>query len=273
MGCPKITYRNETEPPFCGVWKRGEGEKEIKDLYDYGARMYDPWLGRFPTHDRFAEKYFSLSPYGYAANNPLKYIDHNGDSLVAVTLRGLSSQDPKLRDRQFLVDSEIAENLVGFAGAAMSRFSALSVNNVFRANSSSSIKTSNTKAKGLSRHQAGFAVDFNGVKTLNDDELKELNEIAAEFGFNPLDNQKSDLPHFSIDPTSEGFESLSSAVDENKGHFDQLVNSASEGGIKTSALKNKKGDVIGVRFERGTNDAKSQEQFKKLIDELVNNAQ
>jgi hypothetical protein len=50
-------------------------------LYDYGARFYDPSLGRFFTQDRFAEKYMSLSPYQYAANNPVLYIDVNGDSI------------------------------------------------------------------------------------------------------------------------------------------------------------------------------------------------
>ena len=50
-------------------------------MYDYGARHYDPSLGRFFKIDRFAEKYESLTPYHYAANNPMYYIDVNGDSL------------------------------------------------------------------------------------------------------------------------------------------------------------------------------------------------
>ena len=52
------------------------------DWYDFGNRMYDPTLGRFITSvDRFASKYVSLSPYNYAANNPILLIDINGDSL------------------------------------------------------------------------------------------------------------------------------------------------------------------------------------------------
>ena len=50
-------------------------------LYDYGARFYDPQIGRFTTPDAFAEKYSSMTPYQYGANNPILFIDVNGDSL------------------------------------------------------------------------------------------------------------------------------------------------------------------------------------------------
>ena len=49
---------------------------------DYGARFYDPAIGRFPVVDRFAEKYLTISPYQYGRNNPVKYIDINGDSTI-----------------------------------------------------------------------------------------------------------------------------------------------------------------------------------------------
>jgi uncharacterized protein RhaS with RHS repeats len=46
--------------------------------------MQDPQLGRFWQQDKFADKYIDLSPYQYAAGNPIKYIDKNGDSLTVV---------------------------------------------------------------------------------------------------------------------------------------------------------------------------------------------
>jgi RHS repeat-associated protein len=59
-------------------------EKEFSDgsgleLYDFGARFYDQQIGRFFVHDRKAEIFSSQTPYCYAANDPIKYIDKNGD--------------------------------------------------------------------------------------------------------------------------------------------------------------------------------------------------
>jgi len=50
---------------------------------DYGARMYDPALGRWHVADPLAEKYYSISPYAYCAGNPVNRIDIMGDSISA----------------------------------------------------------------------------------------------------------------------------------------------------------------------------------------------
>ena len=52
------------------------------DLYDYGARRYDPALGRFMSIDPMYEKYYHLSPYAYCGGDPVNCIDINGDSII-----------------------------------------------------------------------------------------------------------------------------------------------------------------------------------------------
>ena len=55
----------------------------ILGLYDFGARQYDPVIGRWLKQDRYACKYASISPYTYCANNPILFTDPTGDTLTA----------------------------------------------------------------------------------------------------------------------------------------------------------------------------------------------
>jgi RHS repeat-associated protein len=69
----------------------------VEDLglgwYDYGARWYDAAIGRFPTIDRYAEKYYPYSSYGYVANNPIKLVDVNGDSIDVAAVASASPEE------------------------------------------------------------------------------------------------------------------------------------------------------------------------------------
>ncbi len=47
-----------------------------------GERLVAPGERAWPTMDRYAEKYYSISPYAYALNNPVRYIDPTGDTVV-----------------------------------------------------------------------------------------------------------------------------------------------------------------------------------------------
>ena len=48
------------------------------NLYDFGARNYDPAIGRWMNIDPLAEKFNSSNSYNYALNNPVYYNDSDG---------------------------------------------------------------------------------------------------------------------------------------------------------------------------------------------------
>lgn len=48
------------------------------DLYEYGARLYDPAIGRFTGVDPLAEMRSWVSPFNYVQNNPINRIDPTG---------------------------------------------------------------------------------------------------------------------------------------------------------------------------------------------------
>ena len=74
-----IEERNNTwNTPY--LFNAKEFDEET-GMYYYGARYYEPRLSLWMSVDRFAEKYPATSGYNYAINNPVQYIDINGDSI------------------------------------------------------------------------------------------------------------------------------------------------------------------------------------------------
>ncbi len=77
--------------PISGPWHNNQQEKN-EYLYngkeyntdlglnwsDYGARFYDPQIGRFTTVDPMADLMPSHSTYSYSFNNPINYTDPDG---------------------------------------------------------------------------------------------------------------------------------------------------------------------------------------------------
>ena len=80
FGAPYADTAGSTNPDFQPYKYNGKELDKMHGLntYDYGARQHDPILARWDRIDPLCEKYYSMSPYAYCGNSPIKNIDPDG---------------------------------------------------------------------------------------------------------------------------------------------------------------------------------------------------
>ena len=87
------------------------------DEYDSQARMYYPAIMRTTTIDPLCEKYYSISPYAWCGNNPVRFIDPDGRDARLVGTG--AKEDPYIiQAKYFYKNGSLNEDqLKGLSGA------------------------------------------------------------------------------------------------------------------------------------------------------------
>lgn len=158
------------------------------NMYDFGARQYDPAIGRWSSIDPLAEKFYDVSTFNAMMNNPIIMIDPDGRAASPIyDVEGtfLGTDDQGLQGKAIVMDKEDFTQ-------GMSHEKAL---------------TKSKGAEGLNSKEAGSKLlnHYQGLKDRPDYDGKmsysELVDWGKENGDSPvyLDASKIDLGGISVE--------------------------------------------------------------------------
>ncbi|KDN54720.1 RHS repeat-associated core domain protein-containing protein [Flavobacterium seoulense] len=220
------------------------------NLYDYGARNYDPALGRWMNIDPLAEKFSKISPYTYVANNPLNAIDPDGRDIIFLTRNndGSVKEQFKYRNGNFYHENGKRYN-PGKEGVSKTMYKVLTA---YRTIEKSNDKILKNQLHTLEKSEQTHYVEQSPNK---ENAVTSLNRDASYFG-KPAGTQTE----YDFDVKYDGEKSdLGVVAHEMRHQFDHDI-----GNMQDNAKVNDANDPSEIRAVHNENRARKLEGKKPL---------